>query len=81
MAWYGDIVMAREAHLRAALAEYRGEWHLVVRDYLICLEAAERAEDHRATCFFAAKLVTAYTAIGFHDKAERYRELAGLAQG
>lgn len=81
MAWYGDIVMAREAHLRAALAEYRGDWHLVVRDYLICFEAAERAEDSRATRFFAAKLVVAYTAIGMADKAACYRERAALAQG
>lgn len=81
MAWYGDIVKAREAHLRATLAEYRGDWHLVVRDYLICLEAAERAEDLRATRFFAGKLVAAYTAIGLNDKARRYRDLAALAQG
>ena len=62
MRWQGDIIETREAHLRAVLAECACDWHLAIRDYLGCLEAAQRADDLRATQFFAAKLVTAYTA-------------------
>lgn len=80
MAWQ-NIVGAREAQLRAVLAEHAGDWHLVVKEYLGCLEAAERAGDLRATRYFAAKLVAAYSAIGFSDKAARYRELGALATG
>ena len=80
MAWQ-NIVGAREAQLRAVLAEHACDWHLVVKEYLDCLEAAERAGDLRATRYFAAKLVAAYSAIGFIDKAARYRELGALATG
>lgn len=80
MAWQ-NIVGAREAQLRAVLAEHACDWHLVVKEYLGCLEAAERAGDLRATRYFAAKLVGAYSAIGFSDKAARYRELEALATG
>lgn len=81
MAWQQAIIVAREAHLRAVLAEHASEWHLVVKDYLLCLEAAKAAEDVRATRFFAGKLVAAYSAMGFADKAAHYRELEALAQG
>jgi len=81
MAWQKNIIGAREAHLRAVLAEYARDWHVVVKEYLVCLEAAERAEDVRAMRFFAARLVTAYSAIGFAEKAARYRELEALATG
>ena len=80
MAWQ-SIVGAREAQLRAVLAEHACDWHLVVKEYLDCLEAAERAGDLRATRYFAAKLVAAYSAIGLTDKAARYRELEALATG
>ncbi len=79
MAWL-DVVGTREAQLRAVLAEHARDWHLVVKEYLDCLEAAERAEDLRATRYFAEKLVAAYSAIGFSDKAARYRELGALAE-
>jgi hypothetical protein len=81
MAWRQAIREAREAHLRAVLAEHASDWHLAVKDYLFCLEAAEAAGDVRATRFFAAKLVAAYSAMGFAEKAARYRELEALAQG
>ena len=74
MGWQGEITKTRELHLRAVLAEHTHDWHLVIRDYLNCLEAAERARDGRATRFFAAKLVTAYGAIGLCDKALCYQE-------
>ncbi len=78
MAWQ-NVGRTREAQLRAVLAEHARDWHLVVKEYLDCLEAAERAGDLRATRYFAAKLVAAYSAIGFSDKAARYRELEVLA--
>lgn len=68
MNWQADITKTREAHLRAVLAEYARDWHLVIRDYLYCLEAAERAGDVRAVGFFAAKLAAAYRAIGLGRK-------------
>ncbi len=80
MNWQADITKTREAHLRAVLAEYARDWHLVIRDYLYCLEAAERAGDVRAVGFFAAKLAAAYRAIGLGEKAQRYGELAAAAQ-
>ncbi len=78
MTWQNDIIEAREAHLRAVLAERSNDWHLVIRDYLVCLEAAERAGDGRAVRFFAAKLVTAYRAIGLAEKAHVYGEIASI---
>lgn len=81
MAWRGNIIGVREAHLRAVLAEVAADWHVAVKEYLLCLEAAEGAGDVRATRFFAAKLVAAYGAMGFSDKAARYRELEALAKG
>ena len=80
MDWQADITETREAHLRAVLAEYARDWHLVIRDYLYCLEAAERAGDVRAVGFFAAKLAAAYRATGLGEKARSYGELAALAQ-
>ncbi len=80
MAWQ-NVVGTREAQLRGVLAEHACDWHLVVKEYLGCLEAAERAGDLRATRYFAEKLVVAYSAIGFSDKAARYRELGALAEG
>ena len=79
--WRTSIIEAREAHLRAVLAEHASDWHLVVKEYLFCLEAAQRAGDMRATRFFAAKLATAYSAIGFAEKAARYRDIWALAKG
>lgn len=78
MAWKDDIIQTREAHLRAVFAERAHDWHLVIRDYLVCLEAAERAGDGRAVRFFAAKLVTAYNAIGLTEKAHVYGEIAAV---
>lgn len=78
MSWQVDIIETREAHLRAVLAECACDWHLVVRDYLGCLETAERAGDGRAVRFFAAKLVTAYSAIGLTEKAHFYSEIAAV---
>lgn len=80
MAWQTSIIGAREAHLRAVLAEHASDWHVAIKEYLFCLEAAEGAGDMRATRFFAAKLVSAYSAIGFNEKAARYRELETLAR-
>lgn len=81
MAWRENIIDVREAHLRAVLAECGADWHLAVKDYLLCLEAAEGVGDVRAMRFFAAKLVSSYSAMGFSDKAARYRELETLAKG
>lgn len=81
VAWGKQITRVREAHLRARCAELGANWHVAVQEYLFCLEAAERAHDLRATCFFAAKLAGAYGAMGFTDKAERYLELVELAAG
>ena len=78
MGWQVSIVQIREAHLQAVFAERSGDWHLVVRDYLVCLEAAERAGDGRAVRFFAAKLVTAYEAIGLPEKAHIYGDIAAV---
>lgn len=80
MAWQ-SLTEVREAHLRALFAERSAHWHLVIKDYLFCLEAAERAQDIRATRFFAAKLASAYEAIGLGHKAAQYRELEGLSKG
>ncbi len=52
MTWL-SITDVREAHLRALFAERSAHWHLVIKDYLYCLEAAERAQDVRAVRFFA----------------------------
>lgn len=81
MAWEHSIVTVREAHLRATLAECAADWHVAVKEYLVCLEAAEHAHDLRATRFFASRLVASYSAMGFADKAARYRELEALAAG
>jgi hypothetical protein len=81
MAWQTSIIGAREAHLRAVLAEHASDWHVAIKEYLFCLEAAERAGDVRAARFFTARLVSAYSAIGFDEKAARYREIGALAKG
>jgi len=78
MAWHYPITDVREAHLRALLAEKAADWHLVVKDVLFCLQAAQDAEDERAVRFFAAKLATAYEAMGFTEKAAHYHELGTL---
>jgi hypothetical protein len=72
------LTEVRHAHLRARLAERSAEWHLVIKEYLFCLEAAERAQDVRAIRFFALQLSQAYSAIGMLHKAERYRELGAV---
>lgn len=74
MTWL-SITDVREAHLRALFAERSAHWHLVIKDYLYCLEAAERAQDVRAVRFFADKLASAYDTIGLPHKAAHYREL------
>ena len=79
LAWGQSIIEVREAHLRAQCAEIAGDWHIAVQCYLFCLEAAERAHDLRGTCFFASRLAEAYTAMGFSEKADSYRELVALA--
>lgn len=81
MAWQKGIVAVREAHLRAVLAECAADWPIAVKEYLFCLEAAEGAGDARALRFFAAKLGAAYSAMGFREKADRYRELEVLTKG
>ncbi len=65
--------------MRAQCAELGGELHRAVQGYLFCLEASESARDLSATCFFAEKLATIYTAMGFPEKAQRYRALVDLA--
>lgn len=80
MAWQSTTEV-REAHLRALFAERSAHWHLVVRDYLYCLEAAEGAQDAKAVQFFAAKLASAYETIGLPHKAAYYRELQTPSTG
>lgn len=79
LAWGQLIIEVREARLRAQCAEIAGDWHVAVQEYLFCLEAAERAQDLKGTCFFASRLANAYTAMGFAEKADRYLELVALA--
>lgn len=81
LSWGRTIIGVREAHLRAIVAEYAADWPIAVKEYLLCLEAAEHAADLRATRFFATKLARAYSAMGFSDKARRYLELVALAAG
>ena len=81
MAWEETIIQVREMHLRARCAELSADYHIAVNEYLRCLEAAEVAADLRATWFFAAKLAQVYGAMGFADKATRYRELVAFAAG
>lgn len=75
MSWQVPIVEVRQAHLKGALAEHAGQWHLVVQHYLYCLEWAGAAGDERATRFFAAKLCSAYERMAMYRKAEYYRRL------
>jgi hypothetical protein len=77
MGW-SCLTEVRHAHLRARFAERSAEWHLVIKEYLFCLEAAERAQDVRAIRFFALQLAHAYSAIGMPHKAGRYRELGAV---
>lgn len=79
LAWGQRIIEIRETHLRAQCAEIAGDWHIAVQAYLCCLEAAERAHDLQATCFFASRLANSYRAMGFSKKAESYLELVELA--
>jgi hypothetical protein len=71
-----DIVALRISHCRAEHAEGGAQYHLAVRHYRDCLEAAERREDARATQFFALKLAACYDQMGFTEKADEFRALA-----
>ena len=76
MPWYDPIHDVRQAHIKAARAEDRAEWHLAVQHYLFCLEEATVAGDERAVRFFAARLSLVYRGMGLPFKAGYYAALA-----
>ncbi|BDP43195.1 hypothetical protein DAETH_31640 [Deinococcus aetherius] len=71
-----DIVSLRMSHCRAEHAAEGAQYHLAVMHYRVCLEAAERREDCRATQFFALKLAACYDEMGLTEKAAGFRALA-----
>lgn len=71
-----DIVSLRMSHCRAEHAALGAQYHLAVRHYRDCLEAAERREDCRAVEFFALRLAACYEQMGLTDKARQFRALA-----
>ena len=70
-----DIVSLRMSHCRAQHAAEQAQYHLAVRYYRECLEAAERREDCRAMEFFALRLCECYESMGMLDKARHFRAM------
>ncbi|MFC4639921.1 hypothetical protein [Deinococcus hohokamensis] len=71
----GDIVSLRMSHCRAQHAAAQAQYHLAVRHYRECLEAAERREDCQAMEFFALRLAECYALMGFGEKARHFQAL------
>lgn len=74
---HSDIVTLRMNHCRAEHAAREAQYHLAVKHYRECLEAAERREDSQATEFFALKLAECYGFMGLREKAAQFSALAG----